>query len=51
METVGFPGRPAAITAVQVRVYIPPAVELPEVWMVTSGGGSVHGDPVQIVQV
>ena len=51
MEMVGFPGRPAAIVAVQMRVYIPPAVELPEVWMVTSGGGSVHGETVQIMQV
>ena len=41
-ETVGFPGSPAAIVAVQLRVYVPPAVELPEVWMVTAGGGSVR---------
>ena len=41
-ETEGFPGSPAAIVAVQLRVYVPPAVELPEVWMVTVGGGSVR---------
>ena len=47
---MGFAGSPAAIVAVQLRVYVPPAVEVPEDWMVTAGGGSVHKETIQIMR-